>query len=203
MRKFKNIIFDFGGVILTEDDNWLFSKETKTFLDTNSERLSEGWNSAWPNARAGKINEEQFFNIFLKNSIGTTDDKKITKLKKIYRKMSSKLESFSLLDKLKINYRLFSLANITSDWLKYKIDKFALNKYFDLIVSSCGEGIEKPHKEIFFSLIKKAKIKTEESLFIDNFARNIKPARELGFETILFTNKVDLVKKMKKLGIKI
>ncbi len=58
-------------------------------------------------------------------------------------------------------------------------------------------------KEIFESLINKAKIIPDESLFIDDMEKNIKPAQELGFQTILFENKRQLVEQMKKLGVKI
>lgn len=201
MQRFKNLIFDLGGVLLTEDDNWLFSEETKKLLGTNDERLSRGWNYAWPDARDGRISEVKFFEIFLENSVSNIDSKHITRLKEIYRKMSSRLESFPLLDELKTNYKLFALANIARDWLNYKVKKYGLDKYFDLIISSCGEGVAKPHREIFLSLIKKANINPEESLFIDNMEKNIGPAKEIGFKTILFTNRENLIKEMKKLGI--
>jgi len=202
MTKIKNIIFDLGAVILTDDDNWLYINKTKNLLKVTGDQLNRGWNEAWPLARDGKIDENKFFEIFLKNT-GVSGFKSIPKLKEIYRHAVGTLPVFSLLKKLKLKYKIFALTNIAKDWLKYKTRKFDLYRYFDLIVSSCGEKIAKPHKEIFESLINKAKIIPDESLFIDDMERNIKPAQELGFQTILFENKRQLVKQMKKLGVKI
>jgi len=199
----KNIVFDLGGVLLTEDDIWLFSKETKELLKVDNERLNKAWNFAWPDARSGKINEDEFFKRFLQSSTGNSSSNLVLKLKNIYRNKSDKLETFELLPKLKNNCKLFALTNIAKDWLTFKTDKFELDNYFDLIVSSCGEGIGKPNKEIFLSLIEKAKINPEESVFIDNAEKNTKIAQELSFQTILFKNKEQMIKEMENLGIKI
>ena len=199
----KNIIFDLGGVLLTEDDNWLFSDETKKLLGVDSEYLEKAWNFAWPDARSGKINEDEFFKRFLKYLFGNFSPDLVLKLKNIYRKKVNGLDMFKLLPRLKRNYKIFALTNVAKDWLTFKINKFKLGKYFDLIISSCGEGIAKPNKEIFLSLIKKAKINPEESVFIDNAERNTRIAKELGFQTILFKNKEQTIKEMGKFGIEI
>ena len=177
----KNIVFDFGGVLLTEDDNWLLINETKKLLGTNTKHLKEAWNFAWPDARSGQIIEDEFFKRFLQNLFGNSNPDLVLNLKKIYRKSFGKLDTFDLLPELKRNYKMFALTNIIKDWLSLKVNKFNLNNFFDLIISSCDEGVAKPSKEIFLSLIKKGQINPEESVFIDNFKRNIKPARELGF----------------------
>lgn len=198
----KNIIFDFGGVLLTEDNTWLFSDETKNLLNILDEsKLVVGWQSAWPDARDGKTDEDEFFTTFLKGAIEKKDDNLIAGLKKIYRNNTDTFTAFSILKLLKNKYRLFGLPNITKDWLKYKIDRFDLNEYLELVVSSCGEGIAKPNKEIFLSLINKAQIEPKETLFVDNMEKNIVPAKELGFETHLYTDLENLKKSMSELGI--
>ncbi len=199
----KNIVFDFGGVLLTGDDNWLFSKETKNLLKVDNEDLNKAWDFAWPDARSGKINEDEFFRKFLQSLTGSFGSDLVLKLKSIYRKQADGLDTLGLLPKLKRNYKIFALTNVAKDWLLFKVNKFKLNNFFDLIISSCNEGVAKPNKEIFLSLIKKAKINPGESVFIDNFERNIESARELGFQTILFENKEQMVKEMRNLGIEV
>lgn len=199
----KNIIFDLGGVLLTEDDNWVLSDETKKLLGVSDKKLINGWNFAWPDARGGKINEDEFFRRFLQNLTGSFSPDLVLKLKSIYRKQAYGLDTLELLPKLKKNYKIFALSNIAKDWLLFKVNKFRLNNFFDLIISSCNEGVAKPNKEIFLSLIKKAKINPEESVLIDNAERNTKIAQELGFQTILFKDKKQMVEKMRILGIEI
>lgn len=199
----KNIVFDFGGVLLTEDNSWLLIDKTRKLLGVDTKRLKEAWNFAWPDARSGKINEDEFFKKFLQYLTNDSRPDLVSKLKSIYRKRSEGLDTLELLPKLRRNYKLFVLTNAAKDWLQFKIDEFNLKGYFDLIISSCGEGVAKPNKEFFLILIKKGKIDQKETLFIDNFERNIKPARELGFQTILFKNKKQMIQEMEKMGIKI
>ncbi len=199
----KNLVFDFGGVILSEDDNWVNSREVKDLFKIEDEQLDMGWIAAWPDARDGKTNEDQFFHTFLKNSVGDHTELQVISLKEIYRQMIEKSETFSLLPKLKDKYKIFALTNITKDWLNLKTKEFNLNDYFDLIISSCNEGIGKPNKEIYESLILKGNVIPEETIFIDNLERNIFPAKEFGFKTILFENRDKLIVEMKNLGIEI
>ncbi len=199
----KNIVFDFGGVLLTEDNSWLLIDKTRKLLGVDTKRLKEAWNFAWPDARSGKINEDEFFKKFLQYLTNDSRPDLVSKLKSIYRKRSEGLDTLELLPKLRRNYKLFVLTNAAKDWLQFKIDEFNLKGYFDLIISSCGEGVAKPNKEFFLILIKKGKIDQKETLFIDNFERNIKPARELGFQTILFKNKKQMIQEMEKMRIKI
>lgn len=199
----KNIVFDFGGVLLTEDNSWLLIDKTRKLLGVDTKHLKEAWNFAWPDARSGKINEDEFFKKFLQYLTNDSRPDLVSKLKSIYRKRSEGLDTLELLPKLRRNYKLFVLTNAAKDWLQFKIDEFNLKGYFDLIISSCGEGVAKPNKEFFLILIKKGKIDQKETLFIDNFERNIKPARELGFQTILFKNKKQMIQEMEKMGIKI
>lgn len=197
----KNIIFDFGGVLLTEDNNWLLIDKTKKLLGVDNKHLIKAWNFAWPDARSGKINEDEFFRKFLQSLYGNSSSELVLKLKSIYRKQAYGLDTLELLPKLKKNYKIFALSNVAKDWLLFKVNKFRLNNFFDLIISSCNEGVAKPNKEIFLSLIKKAKINPEESVLIDNAERNMKIAQKLDFQTILFENKTQMIKEMKKLGI--
>ncbi len=199
----KNIVFDLGGVLLTEDNNWLLIDETKKLLRADSKHLEEAWNFAWPDARSGKIGEDEFFEKFLQSLFGNSNSDLALKLKSVYRKNAGNLNSLELLPELKRNYKLLALTNAAKDWLQFKIDKFGLKRYFDLIISSCNEGVAKPSKEIFSILIGKGRIDPRESVFIDNFERNIETAQELGFETILFKNKGQLVEGMRNLKINI
>jgi epoxide hydrolase-like predicted phosphatase len=199
----KNIVFDFGGVLLTEDDNWLYFDETKNLLEVDDEQLEKAWNFAWPDARSGTIDEAEFFKKFLQSLFGNYNSDLVLKLKSIYRKHAGKLNTFKLLPELKRNYKLLALTNAAKDWLQFKTDKFSLEKYFDLIISSCNEGVAKPSKEIFLILIEKGKIDPKETVFVDNWEKNIKPAQELGFKTILFKDKEQMIKEMRELGVKI
>lgn len=199
----KYIIFDFGGVLLTEDDNWLYSDDVKSFLKVDDTKLTEAWNAAWPGGRNGTYDENQFFTRFLEVAVGEVKTENIFKLKHIYRKYVAKNEIYNILPKLTGKYHLYALTNITKDWLDFKIRHFNLMQYIEVIISSCHEGIGKPDKEIYEALIKKTNLKPNEALFIDNSEYNLTPAREIGINTIFFENFDQTVSDMRKLGINI
>ena len=198
-----NIIFDFGGVLLTEDDKWVLDAKVKKLTGSNDRELENAWNHAWPDAEKGRVDEDGFFiNLLDFLKIKPTPEI-IHKLKEIYRKRAGHGGAYPLLTKLFKKYRLFALTNTLSDWQKYKIKKFKLDKYLRLVVSSCDVGIGKPNPKIYRMLIKEAKIKPRESVFIDNMGKNLFPAKRLGFNTVLFENYNQCTEEMRKMGIDI
>lgn len=200
MKKIENIVFDLGGVLITNDDVGILvdNKETLGFLKTTQERVAAGWNAAWPLAKIGKIGETEFFEILLKEATGSFEAEAVERMKSFYREKTYKLPTFSLLRELEKKYRLFALTNIAKGWLDYKIERFLLGEYFDLIVASCNEGVAKPDKEIFERLISKTNLIPEKTLFVDDLEKNIISADERGFKTHLFTEKERLVRFMKQ-----
>ena len=196
------LVFDLGGVVLTNDDVGILSdnEETKKLLKTTQEKLLEGWGKAWPLARDGKMDEEEFFTIIQKQATGFSKPGINSKLKKIYREKTTTLPTYKLLKGFKEKYNTFALTNITKFWLEYKRDKYNLDKYFDLIVSSCNEGVPKPKAEIFSRLISKTKIDPSTTLFIDDHEKSTTIAEKLGFNVYLFDNKAGLLKNMESLG---
>lgn len=200
----KNIVFDLGDVLLTGDDRWIYSEETHKLLNIyDKEKLFEGWSAAWPDARVGKITEEEFFSTFLKTNNLDVNEEVVSKLKQIYRKTTDKQLAYPALEKLKNRYELYSITNITKEWLEYKVKTFELDKYLKVIVSSCWQGIGKPHTEIYEALIEKANINPNESIFIDDLERNLPPAQDLGFNTIHFITYENMKNEMEKLGVRL
>jgi len=197
----KTIIFDLGGVVLTNDfdlnNEEFFNKFSRCFSLTK-EDMQDGWKTVHHRFFEGKINEEEFWGVLLK----TKNMEDIEKAKKIWRKHQRPLENmFDLLKKLKRKYRLAALTNVSKEWLSFKIKKFRLDDYFDLIVSSCYVGIAKSEKSIYKIFVEKLSETPKECLFIDDKERNLAPARELGMETLLFKGQRDLEAKLKGMGI--
>ncbi len=202
----KNIIFDLGNVVLTNDfqGNGLndFVKEFRKHFNINEENEKKAWYMIWPKFETGKISENEFWKIFFTESGVKNID--IELAKSLWRKHQKPINDlFPLIKKLKKNYKLFSIANTAKEWFEYKKEKYQLDKYFEEIVTSYEEGIKKPDVKIFNIAIERFQIKPQETLFIDDKERNLKPARELGFNTILFKNKEQLKQDLIKLEIKL
>lgn len=82
---------------------------------------------------------------------------------------------------------------------KYPIIGELFEKY--TVCSNNDYWVQKPSKQAFLKCIKNFAIVPEDTIFIDNNSKNIKVARSLGFQTILFKNATQLHKDLIKLNI--
>ncbi len=195
----KAIIFDWDGVITTEDTkiasllNYFGSKYGKI------EELNEVFSDNWGKARINKISSKVFWENIAK-SIGINKEN----LRKDFVSFT-KLEKniLKLIKKLKKKYKLGLLSNHMEDWLEIDLDKFNLRKIFDVIVVSYKSGKAKPDKEIYLEIIKKLNANFSECIYIDDSQKNLPPAEKLGMKTILFKNNKQLIRDLKKFGVKI
>lgn len=109
------------------------------------------------------------------------------------------------LKKLGKNYFLGTLTNVTHghDILR---EKNGVYSPFKINLKSCDLGIAKPSSKIFKQLLrrfKKKNITAREIIFIDDKERNNIIAMKFGIKTILFKNNKQLVRDLRKFGVKI
>lgn len=82
-----------------------------------------------------------------------------------------------------------------------RVEKFNLRDYFEDFICSGYVGYAKSDRKIYRIFLERAGAEPEECLFIDNKERNLKPAREMGFETVLFEGKEQLERELKSCGV--
>lgn len=71
-----------------------------------------------------------------------------------------------------------------------KLKKTGLKKYFKIVISSDDTEIMKPSSKYYKLLQKKLKLKPSEILIVgDYYAKDIAPAKKLGFTTVLYKDK--------------
>ena len=83
------------------------------------------------------------------------------------------------------------------DRMEYIDKKYHLKKYFDIISISAALGFGKETDKIFLETLKKAGIKPEESIFIDNQEQNLIIPKNMGIKTIHFDDKERDIKKLR------
>ena len=180
----KNIIFDFGGIILTVK----MKEIVKKFTDSTEEQeflLDNVVNSPeWIEyglIDTGYITKEDFINLvndrtnnihkdlvedFINNYINHVyvDDKIIELIKDLKEQ----------------GYKLYLLSNTQ----KYSYEKFIkdIEYLFDGITLSFKEHLLKPYNAIYERLIDKYNLVPEESLFIDDREDNISTANKYGIK---------------------
>lgn len=189
----KNLVFDFGGVIVDIDKN----KAIRQFKELGVTNIED-----YLGLYAQK-------GIFLEVEEGVIDDitfcKKLSELvgkelsyaevRKAWLSFFLTLEESRLdyIETLKANYNLYVLSNTNpfiQSWAQspgFTSSGRSLNDYFDKIYTSYEIGYIKPHREIFDFMIKDADLNPSETLFIDDGPKNIEMAEGLGFKTYLAT----------------
>jgi len=197
----KNIVFDFGGVLVDWNPRYLYNDlfDDKTEME---EFLSNVCTNEWnvqqdagrSLAEATELLIEQFpeHQDMIKRYY---DDWKVMLKDEIP-------ENTALLEPLSKKYKLFGLTNWSGETFPYAKERFPFfNKYFEGIVVSGDEKMIKPNKEIFWLLLERYSISAEECVFIDDNLDNVIAAKEIGFDTVHLDNGISLKDSFEQMGI--
>lgn len=198
----KNIILDFGGVIMDWNPRYYFKNhfnddEKMEFFLKNI--AVDEWNIEQDRGRTladGTAHQIAQFPEWEKD-IRAYYDNWTTMLKgdiPANVKVLRKLEHSS--------YELFGLTNWSAETFPYALENYDFFKIFkDKIVVSGTEKLIKPDAKIFELLLHRYQIKAEESVFIDDNIKNIETAQKLGFVSIHIKDHTDLEKELRDLGL--
>ena len=78
--------------------------------------------------------------------------------------------------------------------LDWSFDTLKIRKYFQNIIISAYEGVDKPNKAIYVLGVKKLGCKFEECIFIDDKIENVEAAESLGMKGFYLDRKKDTLK---------
>ncbi|WP_374443352.1 HAD family hydrolase [Epilithonimonas sp.] len=197
----KNIVFDFGGVLMDWDPRYFF----RTYFNDDEKMewflkniAKDEWNIEQDRGRTLKEGTEILIEQHpdWEKEIRAYYDNWTVMLK------SDIPENVAILKKLEGKYNLYGLTNWSAETFPYALENYEFFRVFeDKIVVSGTEKLIKPGKEIFEVLLKRYDLTPEESVFIDDNAKNIATAKELGFETIHIQQETDLEAELRKLDV--
>lgn len=193
---FKNIVFDFGGVLLDWNPHYLYDpyfgdvEKAEWFL---THICTYEWNAQHDN---GKPIAEGTAELI---ALHPEWEKEIQMYYDEFMKMmGGQIPGMEeLVKKLKANgQRVFGLSN-------WSVETFALVRpvypVLDLMEDMVISGVEKvmkPDHRIFELALDRFGIKAEETVFIDDNPNNVKAANELGIHGILFQSREQLEKEL-------
>lgn len=90
-----------------------------------------------------------------------------------------------VLKELRAKHVVLGVISNASSYLENILDKAGLKGWFDHIVVSEIEGVEKPHKKIFDIALKKSGVKRSEFMFVgDNYIADVTGAKNAGLNAI-------------------
>lgn len=95
----------------------------------------------------------------------------------------------------------YALTNMETETYALRRARFDFMNWFDGTVVSSHEGVIKPDSEIFQRLLSRFGLRAQETLMIDDAARNIEAARRLGMQTVLFTSPDELRRRLEDDGL--
>ena len=198
----KNIIFDFGGVLVDWNPHYLFDKyfndinEANYFVDNvcNSE-----WNAEMDGGKPFEQAVRERSAMF----------PKYAEALKLYQTnwmdtMGEEIPGmFDLIKSLKENGFpiIYGLTNWSAETFPTVQKTYRIFSLIDNIVVSGEVKQLKPNPEIFYTLLNKYNLKAEESLFIDDNLKNVEGAKAVGINAIRFENAQKLKESLKELDI--
>ncbi|UOE42107.1 HAD family phosphatase [Chryseobacterium suipulveris] len=198
----KNIVFDFGGVVMDWNPRYFFrsyfndDEKMEYFLKNIA---TDEWNAEQDRGRTLREGTEILVEKHpeWEKEIRAYYDNWTTMLR------SDIPENVAVLRKLEhTDYRLFGLTNWSAETFPYALANYDFFQIFEgKIVVSGTEKLIKPDPEIWKILTERYQIKPEETVFIDDNAKNIEVAKKLGFITVHITENADLEKQLHELGI--
>ncbi len=202
----KNIIFDFGGVILNIDHKKTEDAFIKLGVKDFDKKYSQASQSQlFDHLEIGMITEDEFLKA-IKNIIPHASDEDILNAwNAILLDLPEK--RINLLEEVRKNYWTYLISNTNeihyhrySQQLRdqYYYDDFS--ELFDKVYFSFQIAMRKPNKEIFEYVLGENELNPEETLFIDDTEIHLATAASMGMHTYLLKKGKDITDLFDKEG---
>jgi 2-haloacid dehalogenase len=190
----KNVIFDFGNVLVAWEPRHLYRKYFKTEAEVDyflRNICTEEWNT--------DLDRGEPFEKLIQERIAKFPEfeEPIRFFKDRWEEMiyCAKDETVEFIFELKAGgYRLYGLSNWSAETFPIALKKYQFFELFDGIVISGQEGVVKPNAEIYRILLDRYGLKACESVFIADKEINVKAGEALGIKGIVF-DKIENVKR--------
>ena len=193
----KNIVFDFGGVLVDWNPHHLYDKyfgsreKAEWFLNNI---CLYSWNLQMDGGKpfAEGVAELQAEYPEWSEAIAIYHTRWI-------EMMNGEIEGMaSVIRRLKMaGYGVYGLTNWSAETFPMVRDTYPVFQEFDGIVVSGEEHLLKPDAAIYKCLLERYALQAEESLFVDDNADNVAGARNVGMKAIQFTSAVELERELK------
>lgn len=160
----------------------------------------------WKDFTLGKITEKKYLAKVAKDfSRNFKRDVNIKELQRSFQRNTKPIRGILKLIKNLKKQRRFKLGVISNnpkEWFFWTIRQFGLQGLFDAVAISGLTHIRKPDIKMFEYALKKAGVKPQESIYIDDRPDRISGACRLGIKIIIFKSVRQLKKDLNQLIIK-
>lgn len=199
----KNIIFDFGNVLLEWNEDKIASNYANNKKEQKILKKVIFKSNNWFKLDYGTLDYKQSIKLF-KEDLPTNLSIKVEEIMNTwYKNMPINQEISELIKKLKENnYKVYALSNTHIPVYEY-IKNSEVGKYFDGFLISAIEKMMKPDEKIYYRLFEKFELAPKDCFFIDDSEKNILASRKCGMEGHVFdmNNFEKLTNELKKKNI--
>lgn len=201
MKKIKNIVFDFGGILFDIDIPLAIDNLRKLLAIPNTEgkQIPDEIKQILEQYEVGAFNTETF--VWKLQHLSTTKPQALSIINAWNSMLiEMKEDKFKKLIDLRKDYKVYLLSNINDlhlNWIyryfrsTYQIENWD-EYYFEKVYYSHLIGRRKPDISTFEYVWEDASLDPEESLFIDDTLENVLAAKTLGIHTIHHNPKEDV-----------
>ena len=197
----KNVIFDFGNVIIDWDPRYLFETliEDKEELDFFLNHICHlEWHGKTDAGATFAENTAERLKVYPEHA--EMINQFYAGWEQMFRGEIS--ENVALIQPLKDKgYRMFGLTNWSGEVFPRSREMFPSFAEFEGIVVSGIEKVVKPNSRIYKILLERYQLNANECFFIDDRLENIEGARALGFHGLHYVPGSDLKQQLIDCGI--
>ena len=194
----KNIIFDFGGVVICLDQSQAIRRFEALGLEDAATRLDPYTQQGiFGELEEGKITADDFMTE-LGKLVGHPVSFEVCRHAWVgYCGEVPKRNLAALRELRRQGYRLILLSNTNPfmmDWAEsddFDGEGHGLAHYFDAMYKSYQVGVMKPDEQFFNHVLSSENINPSETLFVDDGKRNVMVASQLGINTFCPVNGAD------------
>ena len=201
---YKNIIFDFGGVVVNFNPrDFLMDHFMNRRAEEETYDIVFG-SQEWQDLDRGIITREEANKIMLEKAAHANRVFEVqTCLDEWFTMLETNKTTVQIMRKLKAaGYRLYYLTNIPTDIM----DELRQREWFSLFdggIASCDVHLCKPEPEIFTTLMQTCHLAYDESIFVDDNKANAQAAYNLGITGILYKNPKSFTRALGACGIEV
>ncbi|WP_348797046.1 HAD family hydrolase [Flavobacterium adhaerens] len=198
--KIDTIIFDFGGVLVDWNPRHLYrdyfeNEDEMEFFLKNI--CTDEWNVEQDRGRtlkeATELLQKQFPEYHSLIALFYGEWEKMLK--------GDIPGTVEILHEVREKFKLYGLTNWSSETIHIAYERFSFFNKFDGILVSGEEKLIKPDPRFYKLLLSRYNLKAENSIFIDDVAKNVLAAKELGIHAIQFKNPIQLRSDLENLGV--
>lgn len=190
-KEVKNIIFDFGGVVINLDyENTINEFRKLGMKDADNLYSKSSQLSLFDLFETGKVSGEEFF-AQLESYFPFKPEREALRNAWNAMLLDFPPENMDLLHEVKKHYRTFLLSNTNQVHLDYYFQKLKLEHdlnnmdgFFEKTYYSHKIERRKPDPDTFLYVLNDSGLKASETLFIDDSPQHVDGARQAGLKAI-------------------